>query len=45
MKQLISALLLGILTFNVMAQQKFIQTAGHDALGDFLIFAEYAALF
>lgn len=35
MKQLISALLLGILTFNVMAQQKIIQTAGHDALGDF----------
>lgn len=35
MKQLISALLLSILTFNVMAQQKITQTAGHDVLGDF----------
>lgn len=35
MKRIILITLLSIITFNIMAQQKIVQTAGHDALGDF----------
>lgn len=35
MKKTILTVLLSILTLNVMAQQKIVQTAGRDALGDF----------
>lgn len=35
MKKTISILLFSILTLNVMAQQKIVQTAGRDQLGDF----------
>lgn len=35
MKKIFITALLSILTFNMMSQQKIIQTAGHDALGDF----------
>lgn len=35
MKRVLTLVLLSILTLNVMAQQKIIQTAGRDALGDF----------
>lgn len=35
MKKVLIAALLSILTLNVMAQQKVVQTAGRDALGDF----------
>lgn len=35
MKKLLTIALTGMITFNTMAQQKIIQTAGRDALGDF----------
>lgn len=35
MKKVIFMLILSALSLNVMAQKKIIQTAGHDALGDF----------
>lgn len=35
MKKIFILILTSIVTFNIMAQQKIIQTAGHDALGDF----------
>ena len=35
MKRLMSILLTSIITFNIMAQQKIVQTAGRDALGEF----------
>lgn len=35
MKKLILMLIVSALTFTTMAQQKVIQTAGHDALGEF----------
>lgn len=35
MKRLFILILTSIVTLNIMAQQKIIQTAGHDALGDF----------
>lgn len=36
MKKIILTIALsGLMTFNAMAQQKIIQTAGRDALGDF----------
>ena len=35
MKKILLASLFSILTFNVMAQEKIVQTAGRDQLGDF----------
>ena len=35
MKKVSLILLFGILTFNVMAQQKIVQTAGREQLGEF----------
>lgn len=35
MRKIFLIALISILTFSVMAQQKIVQTAGHDALGDF----------
>lgn len=35
MRKVLTLLLTGIMTFNIMAQQKIVQTAGRDALGDF----------
>ncbi len=34
-KIMLTIALSGLMTFNAMAQQKIIQTAGRDALGDF----------
>lgn len=34
-KLMLTIALSGLMTFNAMAQQKIIQTAGRDALGDF----------
>lgn len=35
MKRLIYSIIAGLLTFSAMAQQKIVQTAGHDQLGEF----------
>ena len=35
MKKILLVSLFSILTFNVMAQEKIVQTAGRDQLGDF----------
>ena len=35
MSKIIAIALLSVLTFNVMAQEKIVQTAGHDQLGEF----------
>lgn len=35
MKRLLTITLMGLITLNIMAQQKIIQTAGRDALGEF----------
>lgn len=35
MKKVLTLILTSIITFNIMAQQKIIQTAGHDVLGEF----------
>lgn len=42
MRKVLTLLLTGIMTFNIMAQQKIVQTAGRDALGDFA--SEFAHL-
>ncbi len=34
-KLMLTIALSGLMTFNAMAQQKIVQTAGRDALGDF----------
>ena len=35
MRTVLTAVLTIVMTFNIMAQQKVVQTAGHDVLGDF----------
>ena len=45
MKKILLVSLFSILTFNVMAQEKIVQTAGRDQLGDFAPkFAELNAM-